>query len=113
MIKFPGGGLKHGEGIGNCLKRELMEELGIRCKNPELFYVNDFFQASAFSEEDEIISIYYLLRAENCTPGIPENEFVRDDISFHWQQIGSGLEFVLSMPIDKVVARRITSACSD
>lgn len=59
MTKFPGGGLEWGEGIKDCLVREFMEELGQEPVGEELFYVTDFFQTSAFREEDQLVSIYY------------------------------------------------------
>ena len=57
--KFPGGGLEYGEGPKDGLIREFQEELGIEVSVDELLYVTDFFIQSAFSEQDQIISIYY------------------------------------------------------
>lgn len=61
MTKFPGGGLEFGEGLADCIIREFDEELDIEVKVRQLFYVNDFFKASAFNPSDQLISIYYLV----------------------------------------------------
>ena len=59
FTKFPGGGVELGEGILDALIRELREELGAEIDTAEFFYTNDFFQASAFRPEDQIVSFYY------------------------------------------------------
>jgi len=58
-VKFPGGGVRPGEGLSDALQREFAEELGITIQSQELFYVNDFFQRSAFEPSDQLISVYY------------------------------------------------------
>ncbi len=59
FTKFPGGGVMLGEGIQEALHREFMEELGVQIESSSLFYVNDYYQASAFSQTDQLISFYY------------------------------------------------------
>ena len=44
MTKFPGGGLKYGEGLIDCLKREFMEELHAEAHITSHYYTTDFFQ---------------------------------------------------------------------
>jgi 8-oxo-dGTP diphosphatase len=61
--KFPGGGLEFGEGTRDCLVREFMEELGLRVAVTDHLYTTDFFQMSAFRATDQIISIYYYVKA--------------------------------------------------
>ena len=48
IVKFPGGGLKFGEGTFDGLKREFREELDIDIQINDLVYVNNFFQNSYF-----------------------------------------------------------------
>jgi len=60
--KFPGGGLEFGEGTRDCLIREFQEELGLRIKVTDHLYTTDFFQMSAFSPNQQIISIYYYVQ---------------------------------------------------
>ena len=61
ITKFPGGGLHFGEGTVDCLKRECMEELGREVEVQEHFYTTDFFQPSAFNDQQQVISIYYFI----------------------------------------------------
>ncbi len=59
ITKFPGGGLEWGEGLKEGLSREISEELGIEIKEWQHFYTTDFFVQSAFSENVQVISVYY------------------------------------------------------
>lgn len=61
--KFPGGGLEQGEGTRDCLKREFKEEMNLEVEIGNHFYTTDFYQQSAFNPADQIISIYYLVKA--------------------------------------------------
>src|SRR6476660_8702902 len=63
FTKLPGGGLEFGEGTRDCLKREFMEETGLTVEIAEHIYTTDFFQISAFNNKDQIISIYYRVKA--------------------------------------------------
>src|SRR5438067_57377 len=63
ITKFPGGGLQFGEGLIDCLKREFREELEMDIEVANHFYTTDFFQSSAFNEKQQVISIYYLVKA--------------------------------------------------
>lgn len=63
VTKFPGGGLEFGEGTKEGLAREFLEEMNIVVNVGEHFYTTDFFQESAFKKGDQIISIYYWVKA--------------------------------------------------
>ncbi len=63
MTKLPGGGLEFGEGLEAGLKREWQEELQVEIEVGEVFYVNPFLQISAFSDEEEVMGIYFWVRA--------------------------------------------------
>src|SRR6185436_17935048 len=63
ITKFPGGGLQFGEGTIDCIKREFIEELNLEIKVIRHFYTTDFFQRSAFDNDKQVISIYYLVEA--------------------------------------------------
>lgn len=60
--KFPGGGLKYGEGTRDCLRREFMEEMNLKVEVGEHLYTTDYFQVSAFNPDHQIVSIYYLVK---------------------------------------------------
>jgi 8-oxo-dGTP diphosphatase len=109
ISKFPGGGLEHGEGTIDCLKREFVEETGHEIEIIEHFYTTDFYQKSAYNPQHQIISIYYLVK--------PKKDFVvksTDKIfdfvnktdyaqTFRWVDLKriSGDDFTL--PIDRKV----------
>ncbi|RPD41905.1 NUDIX domain-containing protein [Chitinophaga barathri] len=61
--KFPGGGLEFGEGTLECIVREWKEEVNQEVEVVEHLYTTDFFQMNAFNNVQQIIAIYYLVRA--------------------------------------------------
>ncbi|GEP93515.1 NUDIX domain-containing protein [Chitinophaga terrae (ex Kim and Jung 2007)] len=110
--KFPGGGLEFGEGTLECIVREWQEELGQDVKVVEHIYTTDFFQISAFDNETQIISIYYLVTPLSpfVAPVIskPFDFTVPEGISemerarwIDWEDFSSA---AVTLPIDKVVA---------
>jgi ADP-ribose pyrophosphatase YjhB (NUDIX family) len=62
MTKFPGGGLRFGEGPADCMLREALEEFGQEVEIVEHFYTTDFYQRSFFFPDHQLISIYYIIR---------------------------------------------------
>lgn len=114
ITKFPGGGLEYGEGLKDCLVREVREEIGIEALDVRHFYTTDFFQQSAFHRDPlQVISVYYLFRVHDpfsipvveepfqglATPGGPE--------VFRWVPLLQAKEDLLSLPIDRVVWRML------
>jgi len=111
MTKFPGGGLKFGEGTIDCLKREAREELGQEIEVIEHFYTTDFFQQAYFYENQQLISIYYLARfvepEKLKISKIPfdfENKS-EEILSFRYTKISEIKEEELSFPIDRHVLK--------
>ena len=120
--KFPGGGLEFGEGTRDCLKRELKEELGIEAEIGDHIYTTDYFQMSAFRPEDQIISIYYFAKQleELKVPlrikpfDFDENQMdiynkTGETETFRWIDWNDFSEEVVTLPIDKIVAKMIKS----
>lgn len=110
FTKFPGGGLEFGEGIEACLKRELKEELDVDASVGSLFYVNEFYQQSAFRNTDQLISFYYLVESwtpkqieviDHVVPLMEDGEF------FRWVKIQDLSEDLFTFPIDKIVADKL------
>lgn len=110
--KFPGGGLEFGEGTLDCMVREWQEELQQEIEVVEHIYTTDFFQISAFDNESQIISIYYLVKARSpFVARVSEKPFdfevpagvseVEGGRWIPWEQFSSA---VITLPIDKVVA---------
>jgi len=110
--KFPGGGLEFGEGTLDCMVREWQEELQQQIEVVEPIYTTDFFQISAFDNESQIISIYYLVKPVSpftapilsqpfdfeIPEGVTEVEGVR---WISWNDFNAAS---VTLPIDKVVA---------
>ncbi|MGN6394027.1 MAG: NUDIX domain-containing protein [Mucilaginibacter sp.] len=61
FTKFPGGGLEHGEGLIDGLKREFVEECNLSIEVISHFYTTDFYVRSAFNDS-QVISVYYLIK---------------------------------------------------
>lgn len=112
ITKFPGGGLEFGEGTIDCIKREFLEELQLPINVLLHYYTTDYFVPSAFSNDDQIISIYYLVKPlEEIKVKISEQphdyEYVEHKQSFRWLYISNMSEQDFTMPIDKKVAEMI------
>ena len=69
MTKLPGGGLEHGEGLADCLRREWQEELEADIKVGEILYVNPFLQISAFNSQEEILAMYFEVKSHTELKG--------------------------------------------
>lgn len=107
FTKFPGGGLQWGEGIKECLIRELKEELEMESKIGELFYVTDFFQKSAFRSEDQLISFYYLVDSidtANINISVSGDSSDNSEEVFRWVPLERISPELMTFPIDKHVA---------
>ncbi len=122
FTKFPGGGLELGEGTRDCLAREFIEEMNLKVAVEEHFYTTDFYQRSAFRPDDQIISIYYRVRAlEDISVPLRQKPFDFDEDQLMAYQEKGEIEtfrFIewenfsaesVSLPIDKIVAEIIHS----
>ena len=120
--KFPGGGLEFGEGTRDCLKREFMEEMNLEIKVTAHLYTTDFFQMSAFSPDQQIISIYYFVEPlAGITVPLRSKPFDFDEGQMNvYEQTGETETFrfinrnefsgeSVTLPIDKVVAEMVKS----
>lgn len=105
FTKFPGGGLEFGEGLSDCLKRELSEELNIEARIGELFYVNDFYQQSAFRTSDQLVSFYFEVKEYSGEINVSSHEVpvTSEGEKFRWVKIEEISPEMMTFPIDKVV----------
>lgn len=116
FTKFPGGGLEPGEGTRDCLKREFKEEMNLEVQIEDHIYTTDFFQMSAFNPGDQIISIYYFVKAlEPITAPLRNKEFDFDEDQMKIYMEKTEIEtfrFIdwdnfstasVTLPIDKIV----------
>jgi 8-oxo-dGTP diphosphatase len=102
IIKFPGGGLEYGEGTIEGLKREFMEEMQIEIEILSHYYTTDYFQPSAY-DDSQVISIYYMIRPLKSLILPLKNE--REH--FYFAEINYDLLNTMSLPIDKLVIRKM------
>lgn len=112
ITKFPGGGLQFGEGTMDCLKREFKEELHLDIEVVDHFYTTDFFQASAFNNRQQVISIYYRIKElASFMDRISEKKFdfeiAEAAQSFRLVKIDSALVTEFTFPIDKKAGEKL------
>lgn len=110
FTKFPGGGLEQGEGLADCLIREWKEEMNADIAVGELYYVNEFYQPSAFNPAQQIISFYYYvtLTSEDLIFRSIEKRWNRDYlVEFRWESLNELQVEDFTFPIDKIVFSRI------
>jgi 8-oxo-dGTP diphosphatase len=124
FTKFPGGGMEFGEGTRDCLKREFKEETGLDVTVDEHIYTTDYFQISAFNKNDQIISIYYFVHANEPDelPNLQTKTIVFDfephqvsDVNaqfelLRWIEWNELTEESVSLPIDKIVVKMLKSS---
>jgi 8-oxo-dGTP diphosphatase len=99
--KFPGGGLEHGEGLIDGLKREFIEECNVEIEVLSHFYTTDFYSKSAFNDS-QIISIYYMVK--NVTP----LNLIFKTIAFDFDGEGEVLQSFRWLSIDKIRPEDVT-----
>ena len=118
FTKFPGGGLEFGEGTRDCLKREFKEETGLDVTIGDHIYTTDFFQISAFNNVDQIISIYYFVHTAEPVNLVTKTtlfDFEPHQVAdpkgdaevFRWIEWDKLSDNDVSLPIDKVVVRKL------
>ncbi len=116
MTKFPGGGLKFGEGPEDCIRREALEEFGQEIEIIRHYYTTGFFQKALFYEDHQLISIYYRVRfSQEPRFRISEKPFdfdgpVNGSQSFRWGKIHELREEDLSFPIDRYVLKLLKNS---
>jgi 8-oxo-dGTP pyrophosphatase MutT (NUDIX family) len=110
FTKFPGGGLEPGEGLADCLIREWKEEMGADVAVENLFYVNEFYQPSAFNPSQQIISFYYSVKllSEEITFKSIEKRWNREYlVEFRWEPMSELQEDDFTFPIDRIVFKQL------
>lgn len=110
FTKFPGGGMEFGEGFTEALIREFREELAIEIEVGDLFYFNDFFQASVFNPKDQLFSFYYKVHYQNwrnLITGQHEVPLNVDGEKHRWIKCDELNEAIFTFPIDKIVGLKL------
>lgn len=107
--KFPGGGVEAHEGIQAALHRELKEELHLEKSEAEFFYVNDFYQASAF-DNSSLIAFYYRIQLPKSSFIPKENytiPFSEETEKQRWVPLNVLSKETLTFPIDQLVLEKL------
>ncbi len=117
ITKFPGGGLELGEGTRDCLQREFIEEMNLKVDVRDHIYTTDFYQKSAFNPTQQIISVYYYVKAlEAIMVPLRSKIFDFDEQQLKlYEETGETETFrfvnwedfsedTVSLPIDKIVS---------
>lgn len=116
MTKFPGGGLKFGEGPEDCIRREALEEFGQPVEILDHFYTTGFFQKALFYEDHQLISIYYRVNfPDPIRFKISEKAFdfrgrINGNQSFRWLNLEETDAEVFTFPIDRHVVKLLQSS---
>ncbi|KFF01071.1 NUDIX hydrolase [Chryseobacterium formosense] len=103
LMKFPGGGLEYGEGLTDCLKREFEEELNVHIEIVEHLYTQEDFLVSRFKENEQLLTIYYIVNILN------EEDFIILDPCIEkidWIEINTE-ENPFFLPVDKIVFEKL------
>lgn len=114
ITKLPGGGLEFGEGTVECVVREFREELDLAVEVTGHFYTTDFFVASAFNAESQVISIYYTVTASEpykfatTLRSFDFTERKEGAQAFRWIPVAQLSENDFTFVIDKKVATLLT-----
>ena len=102
LVKLPGGGLEFGEGTIECLHREFAEELNLKINVLEHFYTQEDFLVSRFRENEQLLTIYYMVDILN----LEELKIIDESIEkVKWISLHE--ENPLELPIDKIVFQKL------
>ena len=112
ITKFPGGGLNYGEGAFEGLVREFKEELDLKIAIIKHFYTTDFFVASAFDPNSQVISIYYIVESnqkDNIKVSEKSFDFTPKEgaQSFRWIHLDKISDNDFTLIIDKRVGEML------
>ena len=90
ITKLPGGGLEYGEGTIECVIREFKEELDLDIEVVSHFYTTDFFVNSAFSSNNQVLSIYYIVKPkEEFNPTTAKFKIAKELFDFEKKMEGA------------------------
>ena len=83
---------------------------GKSCFFVELFYVNDFYQKSAFRETDQLFSFYYKISKidfDQIEASTAKKPLLSEGEQFRWVALEELNENIFEFPIDKIVCKKL------
>lgn len=98
LLKLPGGGLEYGEGLIECLQRELKEELNLEAKAFSHLYTQEDFVVSRFNSSEQLLTIYYECELVNPFELLIKEPSVH---AYRWLTLRDDNPFTL--PVDRQV----------
>lgn len=113
LTKFPGGGLKLGEGLIDALKREALEELNQEIEVCEHFYTLDYFTTPIHRNDCQLITVYYLAKivgTQNFNTSQKAHDYhppTEGKQSLRWQELSTLKPQDLSLKTDQKVAEKL------
>jgi len=110
FTKFPGGGLEFGEGLADGLKREFLEELSLEIEVGELFFVNDFYQESAFNPNHQLLIFYFWVNCkywQEISVNLEKQILTQDGEMPRWIALKDISAEEMTFPVDKMVAEKL------
>ncbi|MDX9749586.1 MAG: NUDIX domain-containing protein [Flavobacteriales bacterium] len=110
ITKFPGGALEYGEGLRDCLVREVREEVGVEALDVRHFHTTEVFQRSAFHTDPvQVVAVYFTFRTARpeAIPVVraPFGGGPGADQVFRWLPLAGTPEDAFSLPLDRAVWR--------
>ena len=92
---IPGGKIKHGETSEAALRRELIEETGLKIKDIEFMLVQDCIGSKEFYRDAHFVLLNYMCRCVAKNPHVVLNEEGRD---FKWLPLAAAKKLKLNKP---------------
>jgi ADP-ribose pyrophosphatase YjhB (NUDIX family) len=108
--KFPGGGLKLGESVLDCLIREFKEEMDIEVHPSYLFHVTESVQVSKFYPEDQVIALYYIVlcdELDKIKTASDKNSIPEKGEIVEWIELKKFNKSILSFESDREAASKL------
>lgn len=92
---IPGGKIKYGETSEDALKREILEETGLKISNIEFILVQDCIHSKEFYRDAHFVLLNYICRCAGKNPEVKLNEEGRE---YRWLSLADAKKLKLNKP---------------